>query len=102
MICYASQVLLGLSKEALSLSQKKRMTDLPTQSKNVAQEKLDAAIKEHAAAQEVGTHTHMLSVLIMHCAYSALPLRNRLLVQSLVLDYRRLHDGCQHMVPYIV
>lgn len=58
MICYASQVLLGLSKEALSLSQKKRMTDLPTQSKNVAQEKLDAAIKEHAAAQEVGTHTH--------------------------------------------
>ncbi len=61
MICHASQVLLGLSKEALSLSQKKKMTDLPTQSKNVAQEKLDAAIKEHAAAQEVGIHTCRLS-----------------------------------------
>ncbi|DBA81033.1 TPA: hypothetical protein ACH3X2_007238 [Trebouxia sp. C0005] len=47
-----NKVLLGLSKEALSLSQKKRMTDVPTQSKDVAQEKLDAAIKEHAAAQE--------------------------------------------------
>ena len=60
MICHASKVLLGLSKEALSLSQKK-VTDLPTQSKNVAQEKLDAAIKEHAAAQEVGIHTCCLS-----------------------------------------
>ncbi|DBB08187.1 TPA: hypothetical protein ACH3X3_008369 [Trebouxia sp. C0006] len=47
-----NKVLLGLSKEALSLSQRKKMTDLPTESKNVAQEKLDAAIKEHAAAQE--------------------------------------------------
>ncbi|DBB05557.1 hypothetical protein WJX77_006024 [Trebouxia sp. C0004] len=47
-----NKVLLGLSKEALSLSQKKKITDLPTQSKGVAQEKLDAAIKQHAAAQE--------------------------------------------------
>jgi len=54
-------VLLGLSKEALSLSQKTKMTDLPTESKNGAQEKLDAAIKEHAAAQEVGTHMCCLS-----------------------------------------
>ncbi len=60
-ICHASQVLLGLSKEALSLSQKTKMTDLPTESKNGAQEKLDAAIKEHAAAQEVGTHMCCLS-----------------------------------------
>lgn len=61
MNCDASQVLLGLSKEALSLSQKKKMSDLPSESKNVAQEKLDAAIKKHAAAQEVGTHTCCMS-----------------------------------------
>ena len=61
MNCDASQVLLGLSKEALSLSQKKKMTDLPTDSKNVAQEKLDAAVKQHAAAQEVGTFTCYMS-----------------------------------------
>lgn len=98
MVCCVSQVLLGLSKEALSLSQKKRMTDVPTQSKDVAQEKLDAAIKEHAAAQEVGTpthtllqphtrccrHTHMLSVLVVHGACSALLLRGEMVVQSLL------------------
>ncbi len=71
MICHASQVLLGLSKEALSLSQRKKMTDLPTESKNVAQEKLDAAIKEHAAAQEVGTHTHAICRDHLACLFKS-------------------------------
>ncbi len=52
------QVLLGLSKEALSL-QKKTKSELQGQlkrsqtTKGTTQDKLDAALKEHAAAQDV-------------------------------------------------
>lgn len=45
-----NKVLLGLTKEGLSLSQKKRSETI-SHSKNVTQEKLDAALIEHAAAQ---------------------------------------------------
>lgn len=53
------QVLLGLSKEALSMSQKKKgnfLTQLNSSSaskSSAADDKLAAALKEHAAAQQV-------------------------------------------------
>ena len=49
------QVLLGLSKEALNKNKAGQVAS-KANGKPSAQEKLDAAIKEHSAAQEVTPH----------------------------------------------